>query len=261
MRKVFDTDGKECTLYFEVVVDKPKRVYVKAYDDVQKNTYYTDRWMDVRGRQIFYVRMPVSPKKLCLDVYSQTSPVKPEQGLRVENMKLIPLVKNMDGILITPTLSSFYKFVCEFSQLAGILSASHAGMNCSTYLSDNYKYRIDYFDAIKDDSGRELRTPARISQRDGRIELAADRFRKYTVPGRIAVLLHEGSHFFFNSEMDNEEEADYNMLKVYLGMGFPRIEAHMVWLEIFKKSPSPGNLERYKKMAAFINDFDNRNGK
>ena len=45
-------------------------------------------------------------------------------------------------------------------------------------------------------SGSYLPTPARISQLNGKMEVSYMQFLEYTVPMRMAILLHEYSHFY-----------------------------------------------------------------
>ena len=81
--------------------------------------------------------------------------------------------------------------------------------------------------------GKPLKTPARISRHDGVIEISKKYFKQYTVPMRMAILLHEFAHFYLNNNPRDESEADLNALTIYLSMGYPRIEAYQAWLEVF----------------------------
>jgi hypothetical protein len=56
--------------------------------------------------------------------------------------------------------------------------------------------------------------------------------------------------------MDNESEADINGLLIYLGLGYPRIEAFQAFLEVFKDSPSQQNKKRYDRINNFIRNFE-----
>ena len=73
----------------------------------------------------------------------------------------------------------------------------------------------------------------------------------------MAILLHEFSHFNLNENIDDESEADLNGLLMYLGLGFPRIEASSAWLEVFLGAQTEQNKERYKLIEQFIKDFEN----
>jgi hypothetical protein len=59
--------------------------------------------------------------------------------------------------------------------------------------------------------------------------------------------------------MHDETEADLNGLLIYLGLGYPRIEACEAFLEVFEQYPSEENGKRYKKIENFINNFEKNN--
>lgn len=80
-----------------------------------------------------------------------------------------------------------------------------------------------------------------------------------TVPMRMAILLHEFSHYYVNDDMANEIEADLNGLLIYLGLGYPRIEAHEAFLKVFISTPSEQNKLRYDRLSKFINEFEKNN--
>ena len=75
----------------------------------------------------------------------------------------------------------------------------------------------------------------------------------------MAILLHEFSHFYLNEKIDDEMEADLNGLLIYLGLGYPRIEAYQAFLETFKEKPTQLNKARYDLINKFINDFEKMN--
>lgn len=241
---------------FNIETAKKSRMRIRVNDPYQNYTYFTDRWIDVDGRQPIYVRMPLAPDIAQLAVHSESTGLGPESSdntFRISKPEVLNLEPRFDKMpYMDGKLRRFIRFVNDWSMAAGLLSAGGG----STYYSKDKEFRIDYFDMIRDSNGNVMTTPARTSQQDGRIEAAKERFKYYTVPGRVAVLHHEGAHFYFNDVMNSEEEADYRSLLTYLALGFPRIEAHQVWLEIFKTTPSPHNLERYKKMESLIQNFD-----
>jgi hypothetical protein len=115
------------------------------------------------------------------------------------------------------------------------------------------------FTEIKNKNGVEVNTPARISKRTGVIQVSKKQFEQFTIPMRLAILLHEFAHFYLNEQMDDEVEADLNGLLLYLGLGYPRIEAYQAFLETFKGVPSQQNKERYDVINKFINDFEKMN--
>jgi hypothetical protein len=123
-------------------------------------------------------------------------------------------------------------------------------------MSEDGKFRIDYLDTIKSKSGKRLTTPARISQSRGNIQVSKDLFKKYTVPMRMAILLHEFSHYYLNDRMEDEVEADLNGLLLYLGLGFPRIEAFQSFLTVFQQTPTEQNKGRFDVLNQFVSNFE-----
>jgi hypothetical protein len=75
----------------------------------------------------------------------------------------------------------------------------------------------------------------------------------------MAILLHEFSHVYLNENVDDEVEADLNGLLIYLGLGYPRIEAFEVFAKTFLSVPSDGNRMRYDKIKTFIDEFEQHN--
>jgi hypothetical protein len=53
----------------------------------------------------------------------------------------------------------------------------------------------------------------------------------------------------------DESEADINGLKIYFTRGYPKISAYNVFLNVFKRSPSMQNKQRYDKLDNFIQEY------
>jgi hypothetical protein len=119
-------------------------------------------------------------------------------------------------------------------------------------------FRIDYLDDIFDENGKAMKTPARISRSYGIIEVSKKKFESYTVPMRMAILLHEFSHYYMNTDMANETEADLNGLLIYLGLGYPRVDAYNVFTQVFVTSPTEINKDRMKIIDDFIKNFEEK---
>jgi hypothetical protein len=76
-----------------------------------------------------------------------------------------------------------------------------------------------------------------------------------TIPMRMAILLHEFSHFYLNSDISNETEADLNGLTIYLGLGYPIREAYEAFGTTFIGYPSEQNKKRYDIINKFIREY------
>ena len=48
--------------------------------------------------------------------------------------------------------------------------------------------------------------------------------------------------------MEDEVEADKNSLILYMGLGYPRIDAYNVYLDVFESTPTQLNKERYSAL-------------
>ena len=250
-----DIDSKPITLMIEVATASPEKIRVIVKDNDKPFTVYTDRYATVEGTLKYYVRMPLSPPIAKISVFNEKNGnlgKGEDTTFKIIGFEELPLKRKLGCIdFDNPEIKSFIGFSSEFSQKAGYLSAGG-----SVYMSEDGVFRIDYLDSIKSKSGKKLKTPARISQSRGNIQVSKDLFRKYTVPMRMAILLHEFAHFYLNDRMEDEVEADLNGLLLYLGMGFPRIEAFQSFLTVFQETPTEQNKGRFDVLNQFISNFE-----
>tara|TARA_R100001015_G_scaffold12109_1_gene5097 strand:+ start:2744 stop:3574 length:831 start_codon:yes stop_codon:yes gene_type:complete len=259
MNLLFKTKQRSLTLMIEVATRQPEKIQIVVKDINKPDTKYTDRYSTVNGVQRFFVRMPISPYEALVSVYNEKNgnlKQGADPSFKVIKVDARPLERKMDCVdWSNPKIRDFVGFAQQFSNNAGILSAG-AYPNGSTYISDEGNFRIDYFDDIRSKQGRVIPTPARISQTKGIIQVSKEHYKKFTVPMRMAILLHEFSHFYLNDRMEDETEADLNGLLIYLALGYPRIEAYQSFLTTFKDTPTPQNKERYEILHQFITNFE-----
>jgi hypothetical protein len=247
------TRYEEFTLVVKVKTPQSERIHLIVRDEDMRNTVFTDRWKTVEGEVTFFVRMPVSGKNALVEVFNERTGrmVDNDTTFEVIEIKKIPLEKKLDAFdLSNPELKSFINFSTKF--------CFNAGQICSgTYKSSDGRFTIEYLPTILSNrTGKELETPARISKQSGRIQVSQKKFIPDTVPMRMAILLHEYSHYYVNKDINDETEADLNGLLIYLGLGYPRFEAHEAFLKTFISTPTELNKERYDKIKAFIEDFE-----
>lgn len=249
------TRHEELTLLIKVKTFEPQKIRVRVIDAQQPYTTFTDRYRTVEGESIFFVRMPVSPSDAMVYIYNEANgnmPVGADPSIEVLSITKEPLEKKLDVIdFSNPQVRSFVNFATRFSYNAG-------SMPSGTYVSDDKKFVIKYLPIIED-GGVEQTTPARIDIDSGIIEVSKKQFREFTVPNRMAILLHEFSHVYMNDNVDDEVEADLNGLLIYLGLGYPRIEAFEVFAKTFVNAPTEQNKMRYEKIVNFIDNFENYN--
>jgi len=239
------TNGKPIEVQLAVEVSRPSKVRIIVVNPKKKGAVYLDRWNTVKKKGEFQLRLPKSSEKVLLIVKSENgTPLKVTKLTKTKLSQYIPCVSGSRKI------KEFVRFAQDFSENASILSTG-------TYFSESKRFRIDYMKDIVD-QGKNLNTPARISNKTGRMEISKNKFSEYTVPMRMAILLHEFAHFNMNVVQKDETEADLNALKVYLGLGYPVIEAHKAFLTVFEKMPSEENKKRYKQLKTFIDTFEQR---
>jgi hypothetical protein len=175
-----------------------------------------------------------------------------DKSFEVDSISKEMLEKKLDVIDFgNPLVRSFVNFCTRFCYNAGSLSSG-------TYVSDDKKFVIKYLATIED-NGQEQTTPARIELNTGVIEVSKKQFVNFTIPNRMAILLHEFSHVYLNNNQDDEVEADLNGLLIYLGLGYPRIEAFEVFASTFMNAPTEQNKMRFDKIKNFIDNFENHN--
>jgi hypothetical protein len=249
------TRHEELTLIIKVLTQQPTKIRIKVIDESQVDTSFTDRFKTVDGESIFYVRMPVSPQNALVYIYNEDKGnlmQGQDDSFEVESITKGSLEKKLDVIdFSNAEVRSFVNFATRFCYNAGTLPSG-------TYVSDDRKFVIKYLPVIEDD-GKEQSTPARIDITNGNIEISKKQFVKFTIPNRMAILLHEFSHVYLNDNVDDEVEADLNSLLIYLGLGYPRIDAFEVFAKTFMNAPSEQNKDRYDKIKSFIDNFENHN--
>ena len=246
---------KPVTLAVTILVASPTKIYIRAYDKDFPKTMYTDRYGMVQDEQTFYIRMPISPEKIVVEISKNPYFDKMgDGGFKVLDIKPLPLKKKLGAFnSASPVVKNFVAFAQEFSKRASYISAKG-----SIYTSNDGQFQIDYLDEIRDENGMALNTPARINKSTAVIQVSKSKFDKYTVPMRMAILLHEFSHYYLNGNIANETEADLNALLIYLGLGYPRIDAYNVFTKVFETSNNDDNIKRMKIIDEFIRNFERK---
>ena len=237
-----------------VKTTSPETIKVKVFDPTQANTIFTDREKVVDGVQELFIRMPLSPYSTALAIYNKKNGNLPKGAdssfevleIKKEDLDITLSKTKMDNSLVR----NFVAFAQKFSYNAGWISAP------KDYVSAVGQFKIEYLPFIRNNrTGEKMATPARISTKNGRIQVSQESFVPFTIPMRMAILLHEFSHFYLNSDIANETEADLNGLTIYLGLGYPIKEAYSAFIDTFIGYPSEQNKRRYDIINKFIKDY------
>lgn len=236
-----------------VKTNSPENIVLKVYDGSQANTYFTDRTKIIDGEQELFVRMPLSPYMATLSIYNEKNG---NLGKGQDKSFVVKEIKKKDLDITLPktkmdtfSVRNFVAFAQKFAYNAGWLAAPR------DYTSSVGTYKIEYLPHIINFKGEKMATPARISTKNGRIQVSQEAFRPFTIPMRMAILLHEYSHFYLNSNIADEIEADLNGLTVYLGLGYPIKEAYQAFAVTFIGYPTEQNKQRYEIINKFIRNY------
>lgn len=248
MRKVVNTGNKPLTIRLHVETSSPQSMRIMAFDRSRPNTYYINRGGDVKKERVFDIPMPQTPDRLEVVVFNKANGiVANDSTFKVKKMEVIGLQKWQ--IWLKKHDREFIDFAQEFSEKIG---DSPTGV----YTSDTGRFKIKYFDVIRNKKGNAISTPARISNKNGTIEVSRKDFIKYNIPMRMMILFHEYCHFYVNEKQSSEIQADVNGLYMYLGLGYPRVEAHRAFLTVFSGADTKQNDDRYKVIKDYIFKFD-----
>ena len=252
LKYTLPTRYDELTIKVTVRTNNPVKIRLIVCDNDMDKTVFTNRYKTVNGQFTFDVRMPVSGQTAAIWVYNDdtTNYDNPDDSFEVVKISSDILEKKMDVIdMGNSYVRSFIDFATRICYNAGTLSSG-------VYVSGDKKFTIEYLPILTDENGMEVTTPARIDISNGVIQVSQRQFRELTVPNRMAILLHEFSHFYVNDNVDDEVEADLNGLLIYLGLGYPRIEALEVFGKTFEGAPNESNKIRYDTIKNFIDHFD-----
>lgn len=236
--------GKPVILKIGVQVLRPdSKVCVRVFNPNKTNAVYIDRWQTVKKNGEFDVRIPHSCQDVIAEIWVKDdgSP----DALRITKFQLLPIQQDQRCIAGGYKVKSFVKFAQFFAENAGDLATGD-------YYDDDKQFKFEYLPNIQ----ANVTTPARIHNGTGIFQISKEHFDRFTVPMRMAILLHEYAHYNMNVVQQDETEADLNGLKIYLGLGYPLIEAHKSFTRVFKETPTPENKRRYKYIESFIKNYD-----
>jgi len=256
---LLNTNYEQMIINIDISVAQPTRIRIVLEDNDNPNTVLTNRFRDIETQDTILVRLPICGKTSKLTIYDENVGVgNGDTTFTVTDISKSHLKKRLDVIdLTSPKISSFVNFCEQFCFNAGWLDTQDINSD-KCYKSEDGQYRIQYVEAIIDEKGNDVNTPACIYE-DGLIQVDARYFRSSTVPMRVAILCHEFAHIYLNENPKDESEADIRGLSIYLSLGYPRVEAFEAWIDCFWEAETPENQQRYMIIEKFISDFENRN--
>lgn len=287
---------KPTCLKITVLTGKPEKIVIRVANKNKPATFYEDRYQVVNKKDVFYIKLPQSPEYGEIQVFNaKNGNLKEGQdksfGFDVEEVPLrVYLLPNNINNGLT---KDFIKFAQEFSEDLSVLSAGYAKNPFSVYRSPDDKLTIEYHNNLYDmrkmvpklvrdhqgkivpeliqnpqtgkveprmvpnrNFGKEVSTPMRTNAETGVIQVSKKYILQYTVPMRLAILLHEYSHFYLNNKPEDEEEADFNAILIFLALGYSKIAAQNAFIKVFKNADTQQNRVRDQKITDLINNFE-----
>jgi hypothetical protein len=230
-----------------------ERIVCKAYNPRQANTVYFDVAPEIHGEDKFVIKIPKMSGPVHVEIYNERNGnLANDPSFQIQKPKWGPIRQAWKvSMSMDPNVSRFMRFIDWFAENAAVLSAQD-----SIYYSPDGKFRIDYKNVIRDESGRELTTPLRVNGTTKVMEISKKHYITYTVPGRRFWGWHEFCHVWRNADPANEFEADKGAAMIYLGSGNPISAIYEVMTAVFKGTPSDLNKQRYLALDAQIKSFN-----
>ena len=219
-------------------------ITVIGSDPGKKNTQYFNR--SILEDDIYIFNLPQSPKVLKIDVFEvKEGDIPVSQRYEIVNFSMKTMEKK--PLIVDAETIEFIEFASQFAKNCGY---SYPG----TYRSKNGRFLINFYATIDQNDD----TPSRIHKINNEIDVSKKWFDQMTIPGRMAILLHEFAHNYLDSGLNDnhndriEKEADANALEIYLALGYPKIEWMYAWETIFIDN------EKHLERLAY-SDFNLRN--
>ncbi|HEX8546137.1 MAG TPA: hypothetical protein VF691_04195 [Cytophagaceae bacterium] len=226
-----ETRGVALELHLTVVAKTPCVISIIGYDATSKHTVYFNRGYGFRnlpdvenvllqGEKVFKIPMPLTPSKLSIKLSNDID----FANVTITKAEAKPLKRK--EVWMKEADRDFINFAYEFAREAGTIAAG------KTWGSDSERFVLRYLPVLKNrETGQVLSTPARINRITGVIEVARDKFVRFTVFMRVIILFHE--YFHYDLDTRSEQKADFNAIAWALGLGFPRTEVMYAFTKVF----------------------------
>ncbi len=230
----------------------PLELGIIVFDPTRPNSHYFRRKVSFQASQFkegkafreISIPLPISSETLALELIDKHR--SHDDGFQLDKLEIEKMPPAQ--IWETPERHRFMEFAIKFAQKAGY---SKTGF----YDSPDKEFLIQYLPTIADENGNELVTPARIHQKMPRVQISRKAFKRFSIPVRVAILSHEGCHFFRNTR--SEKVADLCGIKYYLDYGFPTIEAVYAATKVFHQHPESVGEPHVARTQDIMNLIDN----
>ena len=214
------TNKKSLIIRMPISAKSKVSVFIVGYDPYSPKTEYFNRRIEVDGPDTVYFYCPQTPNRLSIIAWTS------EKGkFKIGPITTEPLKRDLS---VLGKQRKDVEFIETFSRRVGRLPARRF------YYHKGANFKIELLPVIRRDNGTKHSTPARIHVSKPLIQVSKQHFDKMSIPQRVAILAHEYSHNFVNRDQDSEFEADSNMVDLYEGLGYGKLEAVYAFANIMK---------------------------
>ena len=235
----------------------PFEMGIIAFDATKINTHYFRRKVlftkaDFDKGKIYrdiIIPMPFSPNTLSVELFDKNS--DDDSAYIIEKFELEKMPEPI--LFADKAMHDYIEFAQNFCEKAGYAKSGF-------YHNPEHSFLIHYVPQITGQFGEALATPARCHRVTGRIQVSMKQFRQFSIPVRMFIMLHERQHFTIPTR--EEKPADLAALKLYLDMGYPKIEAVYAATKVFRMHPNsigPNQVTRTKDIIDFIDKYSKNN--
>ena len=245
------TQNQPVVLTVGIQANRPVVIRLSGHDGQRKHSWYFRRKVPFTQAAIkagktykeITLSMPLTPTTLLVEI--KGSRAWEDEGFVIQKLE----AKKMKPaeIWAQPSMHRFIDFAQQFAKRCGSYRPGY-------YDAQGHEFLIQLLPVIKDQLGRELVTPARTHRGTGRIQVAGQAFKRFTIPVRMFVLLHERQHFQIPTR--DEKTADLTALQLYLDLGYPKIEAVYAATKVFASRPETVGKEHVKRAKDIISFID-----
>lgn len=231
-----------------ITVYRPLELGIRVYDPQHPNSYYFRRkvkFLKGNSKRQLTIALPVSAEQLELEIVEKQTGNDSQFSIHELKIEALPEVE----LWASEAQHRFLTFAIDFAQKAGYAPIGF-------YESPDQEFLFQYRSKITDAFGNTLKTPARTHRKMPRVQISQQLFKSYTIPIRVAILAHEGCHWFLNTR--SQTTADLCGIKQYLDYGFPTIEAVYAATKIFagnKNAITAAQIKRTKTIINFIDHY------
>ena len=261
MNRHIPNNGEPFKLLVEVQASLPVELILYGYEANLANTvHFYRQYGDAnvaevgrfQGVHSFEFPFPKPVEKLKIEVFDKNG--GSSSGIKIRNIKYMALA--------LPIRVTFASHVQEYIDFAFDFAHDCGFSDVGNYESSSGLYTIVFADFVRSWEHKTndiIYTPARVNHATGIVEVSKHYFDQLTITNRFMILLHEFTHFYFNTKI--EIECDMIACNICLMLGFSKTECLYAISRLFDHCGTDKQceafIERKEKIIDFIQNWTN----